>query len=198
MDEQTGSEAQGLVRVKILHSSATDCYCYDRAMALERDDLVVVPTRYGSELGRVQGALSGKLPENRQPPQVTRRASETDLQRFESQRQREASAFLTCRQKIAEHGLDMKLVSAHYMMDEKKLLFYFTAESRVDFRQLVRDLVGVFKTRIELRQIGVRDEAGWWVARASAGALTAATVSRTSSGRCPSRWPRSRASPSTP
>ena len=88
----------------------------------------------------------------------------------------------------------MKLVNAHYLLDEQKILFFFTAENRIDFRELVKDLVSVFKMRIELRQIGVRDEArvvGGW---ASAAGRSAATRSPTSCGRCPSRWPRSRTS----
>ena len=72
---------------------------------------------------------------------------------------REERAFALCREKIEARGLEMKLVSAHYLLDEQKILFFFTAENRVDFRELVKDLVSVFKMRIELRQIGVRDEA---------------------------------------
>jgi cell fate regulator YaaT (PSP1 superfamily) len=71
----------------------------------------------------------------------------------------EKNAFQICKEKIENHRLEMKLVSVHYLLEEPKILFFFTAENRVDFRELVKDLVGVFKTRIELRQIGVRDEA---------------------------------------
>ena len=74
-------------------------------------------------------------------------------------RQKEKDAFKICQEKIAKHGLDMKLIDAEYTFDNNKVLFYFTADGRVDFRELVKDLASVFRTRIELRQIGVRDEA---------------------------------------
>jgi cell fate regulator YaaT (PSP1 superfamily) len=117
---------------------------------------VVVNTRYGTELGCVQGAVRSESTKELQS--VLRKATQGDLESFESNRQREEKAFRICRDKIAEHSLGMKLISAHYLLEEAKILFYFTAESRVDFRELVRDLVAVFKKRIELRQIGVRDE----------------------------------------
>lgn len=142
-------------RVRILHSSATEVY--EAEDALRRGDLVVVPTRYGPELGCVQGALPPK--ESREVQAILRRATQEDRERFEAHLRREQEAYQTCRRKIGEHALDMKLVSAHYLIDESKILFYFTAENRVDFRELVKDLVAQFKTRIELRQIGVRDEA---------------------------------------
>jgi cell fate regulator YaaT (PSP1 superfamily) len=86
-------------------------------------------------------------------------AGASDLSRMQENDLREDRAYSLCREKIEVRGLDMKLVSAHYLLDEQKILFLFTAENRVDFRDLVKDLVTVFKTRIELRQIGVRDEA---------------------------------------
>jgi cell fate regulator YaaT (PSP1 superfamily) len=86
-------------------------------------------------------------------------ARHADLARMAENDLKQNRAFEVCREKIAARGLDMKLVSAHYLLDEQKILFFFTAESRVDFRELVKDLVAVFKIRIELRQIGVRDEA---------------------------------------
>jgi cell fate regulator YaaT (PSP1 superfamily) len=89
---------------------------------------------------------------------IERIAGAEDKERAVSDARREEEAFRVCREKIAAHRLDMKLVSVHYLLDEPKILFFFTAENRVDFRELVKDLVGIFKTRIELRQIGVRDE----------------------------------------
>ena len=149
-------------RVKIVHSSATEVYQADRGLGLARGDYVIVPTRYGAELGRVQGPVSeaGRTPGERdETAAIERKASLEEVERCQACSHKEHSAFQICRAKIAEHGLDMKLVSAHYLVGEPKILFYFTAESRVDFRELVKDLVGIFKTRIELRQIGVRDEA---------------------------------------
>jgi cell fate regulator YaaT (PSP1 superfamily) len=156
MGEQTENGKGAYYHVKILHSSATDVYSQDGTLELSVGDLVLVPTRYGLELGRIKGTVAhGDSKEQ----EICRKATKEDCERYDLQKDKEASAFQICREKIQEHDLDMKLVSAHYCIDEKKILFYFTAENRVDFRQLVKDLVSVFKTRIELRQIGVRDEA---------------------------------------
>ena len=156
MEQQTESAKDTLYHVKILHSSATDVYSQDGSLELGVGDLVLVPTRYGLELGRIKGTVARGS--NREQ-KICRKATQADCERYDLQKSKEASAFQICREKILEHDLDMKLVSAHYCIDDKKILFYFTAENRVDFRQLVKDLVSVFKTRIELRQIGVRDEA---------------------------------------
>lgn len=86
-------------------------------------------------------------------------ATPEELKRYAQNQEEEKNAIVTCREKIAKHKLDMKLVTAHFLLGESKVLFFFTAEERVDFRELVKDLVSVFKMRIELRQIGVRDEA---------------------------------------
>ncbi|MCR4676324.1 MAG: hypothetical protein K5634_03740 [Sphaerochaetaceae bacterium] len=86
-------------------------------------------------------------------------ASPDEIKRFNENREEEKNAVVVCREKIARHNLNMKLVNAHFMLCEPKVLFFFTAEDRVDFRDLVKDLVSVFRMRIELRQIGVRDEA---------------------------------------
>jgi cell fate regulator YaaT (PSP1 superfamily) len=146
-------------RVKIVHSSATDVYQADPALAIKRGDYVIVPTRYGPELGRVQGSVQGDGGDGSAAQSVERLASREEVEHFELVKHKERQAFDLCRAKIAERGLDMKLVCAHYLVGESKILFYFTAEARVDFRELVKDLVSVFKMRIELRQIGVRDEA---------------------------------------
>ena len=159
MEQQQDSGVGTLYHVKILHSSATDVYDHDGSADLGIGDLVLVPTRYGLELGRINGIARCGRGDNKEPQLICRKATQADCERYELHKQKEESAFQVCREKISEHQLDMKLVSAHYCIDEKKILFYFTAENRVDFRQLVKDLVGVFKTRIELRQIGVRDEA---------------------------------------
>ena len=90
---------------------------------------------------------------------VIRKATEADLARVEENLRRQKEAFTICEKKIAEHKMDMKLVDVEYTFDNNKILFYFTADGRVDFRSLVKDLASIFRTRIELRQIGVRDEA---------------------------------------
>ena len=90
---------------------------------------------------------------------IVRKATEKDIEHNKDNRKKEEEAFKICLEKIKAHSLDMKLIEAQYSFDNSKLLFYFTSASRVDFRELVKDLAGVFKTRIELRQIGIRDEA---------------------------------------
>ncbi len=149
-----------IYRVKIAYSGATEyCVC-PPGLTCEVGDAVVVPTKYGNELARVlrreedQSALSGG-----EIRTVIRKVSPADVARVEENLVKEDKAFATCREKIEARGLEMKLVSAHHLLDEQKILFFFTAENRIDFRELVKDLVSVFKMRIELRQIGVRDEA---------------------------------------
>jgi cell fate regulator YaaT (PSP1 superfamily) len=156
MADQIETAQATLFHVKILHSSATDTYGCEEGMDVKVGDLVVVPTRYGLELGRIKGSVRAAAKEQQK---ITRKATQADRERYECHKSSEQNAFRICKEKIEEHDLDMKLVGAHYCIDEKKILFYFTAENRVDFRQLVKDLVSIFKIRIELRQIGVRDEA---------------------------------------
>ncbi len=142
-------------------AEADDAAAVQAALGLiERREMVVVPTRYGRDVCEMQGVLKepGPIGKDEIVP-IERIATEDDLRKVEANREREKKAFETCRQKIASRNLPMKLVSAHYLLEEPKVLFYFSAESRVDFRELVKDLVAVFKIRIELRQIGVRDEA---------------------------------------
>ena len=153
------ADGRTLWRVKILYSSATE-YC-DAPAGVEPSigGTVVVPTRYGNELGKVLGREADPSARGGEPCTIVRVGSPADLARVEENDMKEERAFEIGREKIAARGLEMKLVSAHYLLDEQKILFFFTAENRVDFRELVKDLVGLFKMRIELRQIGVRDEA---------------------------------------
>ena len=122
---------------------------------------VIVETARGVELGEVVMPLKQVEDDALVAPlkTVLRIATEEDRKRIADNAIREKEAFRICEQKIAEHKLDMKLVDVEYTFDNNKILFYFTAEGRVDFRELVKDLASVFRTRIELRQIGVRDEA---------------------------------------
>lgn len=122
--------------------------------------LVLAPTKYGKDVVEVQGIASDTTFVNPDELVVIERpAGIDDLRKLKENAEKEKHAYELCRDKIWARNLPMKLVSAHYLIDEPKILFYFTAESRVDFRELVKDLVSLFKTRIELRQIGVRDEA---------------------------------------
>ena len=124
-------------------------------------DYVLVETSRGIEFGEVVTGIKEIDDTTLQSPlkPVVRIASAEDLQHFKDNKAAEKEAYQVCQKKISEHKLDMKLVSVEYTFDNSKILFYFTANGRVDFRSLVKDLAGVFKTRIELRQIGVRDEA---------------------------------------
>ena len=121
---------------------------------------VIVETARGVEFGYVVMGIRD-LPEEKitQPLKpVLRPATEEDVKTQEANAAREKEAFKVCLEKIRKHNLEMKLIDSEYTFDNNKLLFYFTADGRVDFRELVKDLASVFKTRIELRQIGVRDE----------------------------------------
>ena len=131
------------------------------SMKFKKGDKAIVETARGVECGEV-------AMENREVPEeeivkplkrIIRAATEADLKIVAENREKEKKAFDICEQKIRAHKLEMKLVDVEYTFDSSKILFYFTADGRVDFRELVKDLAGVFRTRIELRQIGVRDEA---------------------------------------
>ena len=141
--------------------NAGKVYYFDPAdMDLKRGDRVIVETSRGVECGKIvlspRDIEDDKVVSPLRP--VIRIATEEDLERERVNIAKEKDAYRICRQKIRDHNLDMKLVMAEYTFDNKKVLFYFTADGRVDFRELVKDLASVFKTRIELRQIGVRDE----------------------------------------
>lgn len=122
---------------------------------------VVVETSRGIECGIVSEANHTVADSKIVAPlkKVVRIANEKDISRMESNRKKEGEAFKICEELVASHGLDMRLTQVEYSFDGSKILFYFTSEGRVDFRELVKDLAAKFHTRIELRQIGVRDEA---------------------------------------
>jgi len=185
--------------VKNPNTNETSIAVFNRT--LEAGTPVILPTRYGMDVGMILGELHGnkncsscdgcgdknkpgsgdqvsakknqqekgqrqdkkqkrkkEKQENSDIYKIERIASEKDLNRYERNREKELEAIGVCKEKIRKHKLDMKLVSAHYLFGESKVLFFFTADTRVDFRELVKDLVSIFKMRIELRQIGVRDE----------------------------------------
>ena len=129
-------------------------------LKLKQDAVVIVETSRGIECGRVAIANKEVPDEEIVHPlkKVIRVATKDDMRKLEENARKEKEALKICEQKVAEHGLEMKLVDVEYTFDNSKILFYFTADGRVDFRALVKDLASVFRTRIELRQIGVRDE----------------------------------------
>ena len=129
-------------------------------LEIKRGDHVIVETARGVEFGNVvTGPKEVEEDKITQPlKSVIRVATEEDYRTEEKNRKKEKEAFDICLEKIHKHGLEMKLIDAEYTFDNNKVLFYFTADGRIDFRELVKDLAAVFRTRIELRQIGVRDE----------------------------------------
>ncbi len=148
--------------VGVRFKKAGKVYYFDPVdLPVEKDSHVIVETARGVEYGKVViGQMTVKendvvLPLKR----VIRIASQGDSVTVEQNREAAREALSTCAKKVAEHQLRMKLVDVEYTFDRNKIIFYFTAEGRIDFRELVKDLAGIFRTRIELRQIGVRDEA---------------------------------------
>lgn len=123
-------------------------------------DHVIVETARGIEYGSVVQGIREVADDKVIMPlkSVIRIATEEDDKKAIENNEKEKKAFKICKEKIAKHGLEMKLIETEYTFDNNKVLFYFTADGRIDFRELVKDLASVFKTRIELRQVGVRDE----------------------------------------
>lgn len=147
--------------VGVRFRTAGKIYYFDPGdFELSRGKHVIVETARGLEYGFVVGPpMEVDEKDITQPLKaVIRISTEEDDIREKKNREREREAFWICREKIQRRGLDMKLIDAEYTFDNSKVLFYFTADGRVDFRELVKDLAGVFRTRIELRQVGVRDE----------------------------------------
>lgn len=130
------------------------------SLSIKKGDYVIVETARGTECGEVVHGIHEVADSQIVKPlkAVTRIADDADIRRMHQNREDEKKAFDSCEERIAKHGLEMKLIDVEYTLDRSKILFYFTADGRVDFRELVKDLAGVFHARIELRQIGVRDE----------------------------------------
>jgi len=136
-------------------------YFSPKGIEFSKGDYAVVETVRGTEIGEVMLTNRQVSDESIVSPlkPVIRKATDEDIKKIDKIKEKEKKAFEICVEKINQHNLDMHLVDVEYTFDENKILFYFTAEGRVDFRELVKTLASVFKTRIELRQIGVRDEA---------------------------------------
>lgn len=148
-----------LYHLKLEYSKESIFAAVDENKNYAAGTYVIVPTRYGKDMAIVLGRA--KKPVGVKPADVItidRPANDEDLQRASAIRKREADASVIFKEKVAARKLDMKLVTTHFLFDEQKALFFFSADNRVDFRELVKDLVSIFRMRIELRQIGVRDE----------------------------------------
>ena len=148
--------------VGVRFKKAGKIYYFDPAdMDIKKDSYVVVETARGVEFGECVIGIKEISEDDIVAPlkSVLRIATEEDINKHFKNKDKEKDAFDICLKKIQEHGLTMKLIDVEYTFDNNKVIFYFTADGRVDFRELVKDLAAIFKTRIELRQIGVRDEA---------------------------------------
>jgi cell fate regulator YaaT (PSP1 superfamily) len=150
------------VVVGVRFKAAGKIYYFDSAdLDLRVGDAVIVETVRGVEYGEVAISKRDVSEDQLVLPlkKVNRQANEEDKKIYRQNKEKEAQALEICREKVRTHNLPMRLIDVEYTFDMGKIIFYFTAESRVDFRELVKDLAAIFKTRIELRQIGVRDEA---------------------------------------
>ena len=148
-----------LYHIKLEYSSETLYARTPNNFPLKPGDYVITPTRYGKDLALVLGQSKKPIGiKQADIVQIDRKATADDMVKREELRKKEKDAFPIFKEKVALHKLDMKLVDTHFLFDEPKVLFFFSSDNRVDFRELVKDLVSVFKMRIELRQIGVRDE----------------------------------------
>ena len=159
-DERSVNAVTQVISVRFKNKGKV--YFFDpNGFSIKPGDSVVVETAKGLEFAECVSGNHEVDDEAVHPPlrPVARVATPEDIKRAEDNRRREEEAFEICRQRIEKHGLDMKLVDVEYNFEGSKILFFFTSDGRVDFRELVKDLAGIFKTRIELRQIGVRDEA---------------------------------------
>ncbi|HIX12545.1 MAG TPA: stage 0 sporulation family protein [Candidatus Anaerofilum faecale] len=147
--------------ISVRFKPAGKAYFFDPgALEIQKGEYVIVDTARGTECGEVVAGCH-QVPDAsvvRPLKTVVRMADSVDVRRMRQNRADEEKAFAICEERIRKHKLEMKLVEVEYLLDRSKILFYFTADGRIDFRELVKDLAGVFHTRIELRQIGVRDE----------------------------------------
>jgi len=162
MDTARKKEGEQVNVIGVRFRSAGKMYYFDpRGIDAPKGTFAIVETARGPEFGEVCLANTTVSASETVTPlrPLLRIATPEDVAHNEQNREKEKEALVICQKKIEEHGLDMKLIDVQYAFDNSKLLFYFASEGRVDFRELVKDLASVFRTRIELRQIGIRDEA---------------------------------------
>ena len=148
-----------LVVLKLTYSCESIYAKNTKKFDLKAGDFVIIPTRYGKDMAKIIGFAKRPIGIKQDDIiQIDRKATEEDIAKNNENSEKEKEAFKIFKEKVALHKLDMKLVTVHFLTDEQKALFFFSSDNRVDFRELVKDLVSIFKMRIELRQIGVRDE----------------------------------------
>ncbi len=151
--------SKDLYKLKLEYSNEGIYAAIPDGLKLTPGDYVLVPTRYGADLARNLGKSEKPIGIKKADiVQVIRLATKEDLDHVAELAEKEKLAYKTFKEKVEYHKLDMKLITVHFLVGEPKALFFFSSDNRVDFRELVKDLVAVFKMRIELRQIGVRDE----------------------------------------
>jgi cell fate regulator YaaT (PSP1 superfamily) len=150
-------DTNSLVVSKLLYNCEA-CFFEVPDYDVKRGDLVVLETDNGPEIATISG-LTRYKPEKISIKKILRKTTDEDLKKLNDNKKREKDAFQVTLEKIKKYNLDMKLVNIHYFFDNNKIIFNFTSDGRVDFRELVKDLASIFKKRIELRQIGARDEA---------------------------------------
>lgn len=167
LEDNEGGSSEGedivvdspLYHLKLRYSCETLYAKVSDKLKLSSGDYVICPTRYGKDMAFVLGVTKKPMGIKKNDiVAVERKATDDDLKKLREIEQREEEAFPVFKEKVEAHKLDMKLVQVHFLFEEQKALFFFSSDNRVDFRELVKDLVSVFKMRIELRQIGVRDE----------------------------------------
>ncbi len=143
-----------------LEYSNESFYASDTNLSLTPGDYVITPTRYGTDIALVMGKVKHPM-RNTDEEIVTiiRKANQADIHHLEQNKKKEETAARLFKEKVAAHHLDMKLIDCHYLLEEAKVLFFFSADNRIDFRNLVKDMVTILRVRIELRQIGSREEA---------------------------------------
>jgi len=146
-------------RIKLVYNNYSRI-CKTKNPHIARGEFLIIATQYGNEIGIVQGVFNNidEIMSDDEILNVVRICNKDDRARYRSNLKKEKEAYDITIKKIVEHKLNMKLINVHYFLEDSKILFNFTADGRVDFRDLVKDLAAIFKTRIELRQIGVRDE----------------------------------------
>jgi len=151
-----------MIGVKLRETGKAENFAVSPNLKLEMGDYVIVEQERGSEYGIVASEphpLPEETTQKKPVLRIVRKATAGDVHQIERNKKKVKELIDTCDKKIEEHKLPMKLVDAEYSFDRSKVMFYFTSDTRVDFRNLVKDLAGIFKARIELKQIGVRDEA---------------------------------------
>lgn len=151
------TDTKGVMVARLLYNNAT-CFLDIPGDDMKRGTLVVLETENGPEIASVSG-ISYSIGDDIKISKFLRICDDGDLEKMKKNEEREEEAFQITLEKIKKHDLEMKLVNIHFFLDDNKIIFNFTADERVDFRELVKDLASIFKKRIELRQIGARDEA---------------------------------------